>query len=451
MTDGNILIVDDNEEILVALEMFLGEHFSGVSTAKDPRTALKLLGHKEYDVYILDMNFTAGESSGNAGIGLMRSIKKSDLSAIIVFITAYGDLELAVKAMKEGATDFIQKPWDDQKLLATIRAAMEISHSRKKIGLLREKQHQLQLDSQRDHRMVRGESPVMQRVLNTVEKVAPTDASVIILGENGTGKELIAREIHMRSKRRKEVYVRVDLGSLTESLFESEMFGHVKGAFTDAQVDKPGRFELASDGSIFLDEIANISPALQAKLLNVLETGEVTRLGSNIPRAVNVRIISATNRDLDQMVSEGTFRVDLLYRLDTIRIELPPLREHAEDIPALVDFFLERLDQKYGRKVGISKNALNKLAVHTWPGNVRELQYTLEKAVILAESEVLSERDFLLNIRPQEGIKTVDLKQNERDIIIKAIRMNAGNLSRAARHLGISRMTLYNKIRKYEI
>jgi two-component system, NtrC family, response regulator HydG len=399
------------------------------------------------------MNFSPGSSSGKEGLELMKNIRDIHPNAVVIFITAYGDMDLVIKAIREGATDFIQKPWNDQKLLATVRSAMELSKSRQEVVDLREKQHHLQTSQHKDYQMVWGTSGIMETIMETVDKVAGTDASVIILGENGTGKELMAREIHLRSTRREEVFIKVDLGSLSESLFESELFGHVKGAFTDAHMDKPGRFELASGGTLFLDEIANISTALQTKLLTVIENREVTKLGSNLSKAIDARIISATNMKLDQMVHNGTFREDLLYRLNTITIDIPPLRERMDDLPQLIDFFLGRLGEKYGRETGISRGAIAQLAKHTWPGNIRELKYTLEKAVIMADHAILTERDFLLKSSPvsPEGIRMVNLKQNEREIIKKAIQLNGGNLSQAARHLGISRRTLYNKIRKYEI
>jgi len=453
MTEGKILIVDDNEEILVALKMFLGEHFSEVHTREDPDSAMDFIGRNNIDLCILDMNFSPGASSGKEGLTLMKNIRDSHPHAVIIFITAYGDMELVIKAIREGATDFIQKPWDDQKLLATVRSAMELSQSKQKVADLREKQQHLQSVQHMEQQMVWGKSGIMEKVMETVEKVARTDASVIILGENGTGKELVAREIHLRSRRKEEVFIKVDLGSLSESLFESELFGHVKGAFTDAQMEKPGRFELASGGTLFLDEIANISTSLQTKLLTVLENREVTKLGSNLPKAFDTRIISATNMNLEQMVLERTFREDLLYRLNTITIDLPPLRERMEDLPQLVHFFLASLGDKYQRETGISRGALAQLAKHNWPGNIRELKYTLEKAVIMADHDILTERDFLLKTSPvpPDTIRMVNLKQNEREIIKKAIQLNGGNLSQAARHLGISRRTLYNKIRKYEI
>jgi two-component system response regulator HydG len=453
MATGNILIVDDNEEILVALKLFLGEHFTKVHARKNPQEALTCLHNEDIDVFILDMNFSPGVSTGREGIELMNSIRRIDPHAVIVLIAEWGDAELANAAIKAGANNFIQKPWDDLKLLATVRSAMDLSKSRQLVEMLREQQRNLYIDQHKDHQMVYGRSRVMKELMRTVDKVAGTAANVIILGENGTGKELIAREIHLRSERKAGVFIKVDLGSLSESLAESELFGHVRGAFTDAHMDKPGSFEMASGGTLFFDEIDNITSSLQVKLLNVMKNKEVVRLGSNLSRDIDTRIISATNKYRDKMMLDNTFDQDLLSRLNTIRIGLPPLRRRMEDLPLLVDFFLKKLSEKYQKNIVISNGALKKLEKHHWPGNIRELQYTLEKAVILSDHTTLSERDFLFKSRliPAKGIAMVDLKQNEKEIITKAIQLNGGNLSQAARHLGISRRTLYNKISNYEI
>jgi DNA-binding NtrC family response regulator len=453
MANGNLLIVDDNEEILVALMMFLREHFTKVHARKDPQEALACLHNEAIDVFILDMNFSPGASTGREGIELMNAIRRIDPHAVVIFIVEWGDAELATTAIKAGANNFIQKPWDDRKLLATVSSAMDLSKSRQLVEMLREQQRNLYIDQHKDHQMVFGRSRVMEELMRTVDKVAGTAANVIILGENGTGKELIAREIHLRSERKASVFIKVDLGSLSESLAESELFGHVKGAFTDAHMDKPGCFEMASGGTIFFDEIAKIPASLQVKLVNVLENREVIPLGSNLPYAIDTRIISAANMYPKKMVFDKTFREDLLDRLSTIRINLPPLRRRIEDLPLLVEFFLNKLEKKYRKNIGISGGALKKLEKHHWPGNIWELQNTLEKAVILADHNNLSERDFLFKSRliPAKGIAMVDLKQNEKEIIKKAIQLNGGNLSQAARHLGISRRTLYNKISKYEI
>jgi two-component system response regulator HydG len=453
MANGNILLVDDNEEILVALKIFLGEYFNKVYARMNPQDALTCLQNEDIDVFILDMNYRPGASTGREGIELMNAIRRIDPHAVIVFIIEWGNAELANVAIKAGANNFIQKPWNDQQLLATVRSAMDLSKSRQLVERLREHQRNLYIDQHKDHQMVYGRSRVMKELMRTVEKVAATAANVMILGEKGTGKELIAREIHFRSERRTGAFIKVDLGSLSESLAESELFGHIKGAFTDAHMDKPGGFEMASGGTLFIDEIVNITSSLQVKLFNILKNSEVTRLGSNHPMAIDARTITATNKNLKKMVFDKTFREDLLSSLNTIRIDLPPLRRRMEDLPLLVDFFLNKLSEKYRKNIGISNGALRKLEKHHWPGNIRELEFTLEKAVILSDHNTLNERDFLFKSRliPAEGIAMVDLKQNEKEIIKKAIQLNGGNLSRAARHIGISRRTLYNKISKYEI
>jgi two-component system response regulator HydG len=452
-TKGTILIADDNEEILIALKMYLEEHFSRVLTEKDPGKVLKHMQEEAVDVFILDMNFRPGAMSGKEGISLMKSIQYIDPSAVIIFITAYGDVDLAVSAMREGAVNFIQKPWDDHKLLATIGSAMQLSKSRHEVNFLRQKQHHFNEKSQKDHRLISGNSPVMKQVLHLIDRVAQTDTNVLILGENGTGKELAARAIHMKSERKNEVFLGVDLGSLSESLFESELFGHVRGAFTDAKEEKPGRFEIASGGTLFLDEVANIPPNLQSKLLSVIENRTVTRLGSNHPVPVDVRIISATNRDLDRMIVNHTFREDFLFRLNTIQIDLPSLRERIEDLPLLVNYFLEKLSEKYNRvPLRVSRSGMNKLMKHPWPGNIRELQHTLEKAVILTDDNMLMERDFLFkSVTHPEGNSGIrNLADKQKEFILETIRKNGGNISRSARQLNISRRTLYNKLKKYE-
>jgi two-component system response regulator HydG len=453
MVNGNILIVDDDEEILVALMLFLREHFTIVDARKNPQDALACLNSQDIDVFILDMNLSPDASKGREGIELMNTIRRIDHHAVIVFIIEWGDAELANAAIKAGANNYIQKPWDDLKLLATIRSAMDLSKSRQLVETLREQQRNHHIDQHNDHQMVYGRSRLMEELMKTVDKVAGTASNVMILGENGIGKELLAREIHLRSERKAGVFIKVDLGSLSESLAERELFGYVKGAFTDANMDKPGCFEMASGGTIFFDEITNITSSLQVKLLNILKNREVTKLGSNLAMAFDTRIISATNSYLNKIVFDKTIHEDLLSCLNTIRIGIPPLRRRMEDLPLLVDFFLNKLREKYKKNIGISSGALKKLEKHHWPGNIRELQNTLEKAVILADHNTLSERDFLFKSRliPAEGIDMVDLKHNEKEIIKKAILLNGGNLSRAARHLGISRRTLYNKISKYEI
>jgi len=453
MVNGNLLIVDDNEEILVSLMLFLREHFTKVHARKNPQEALDCLHSEDIDVFLLDMNLSPESSKGRDGIELKNTIRRINPHAVVVFIIEWGDAELANAAIKAGANNFIQKPWDDLKLLATVKSAMDLSKSRQLVASLREQQRNLHIDQHPDSQMIYGKSAAMKELMRTVGRIAGTAANVIILGENGTGKELLAREIHRRSERNAGVFIKADLGSLSESLAESELFGHVQGAFVDAFNDKPGSFEMAPEGTVFLDGFTSITPSLQVKLLNVLKNKKITRLGSNIAMDIDTRIISATNMFPQKLVLDKTFNKDLLSHLNAIRINLPPLRRRMEDLPLLVEFFLKKLDEKYRKNLGILHVALKKLEKHHWPGNIRELYNTLERAVILADHNKLSERDFLFKSRliPVEGIAMVDLKQNEKAIIKKAIELNGGNLSRAARHLGISRRTLYNKITKYEI
>jgi DNA-binding NtrC family response regulator len=337
---GNILIVDDNEDLLLAARLFLKQHFTLVHTEQDPEKIPALLNNENYDVILLDMNFTMDATSGVEGFMWLDRVLQIDPSAVVILITAYGDVEMAVKAVKAGATDFVLKPWQNEKLLATISSALNLRYSRLEVDKLRSRERQLSRDiDQRYHDMI-GVSPVIQKVFATIEKVASTDADILILGENGTGKELVARALHRQSPRADEAFISVDMGAIAETLFESELFGHMKGAFTDARENRPGRFELADGGTLFLDEIGNLSLAMQAKLLSVLETRKVTRLGSNRPRDIDIRLICATNMPIYDMVAKNDFRQDLLYRINTVEVNLPPLRERQEDIPLLVDHFL---------------------------------------------------------------------------------------------------------------
>lgn len=452
---GNILIVDDNRDILVALRILLNDEFENIITETNPALIPGILEKNEVDVIILDMNFRAGLNTGNEGIYWMNEILKKDPKAAIVFITAYGDVDIAVKAMKEGALDFIQKPWDDDKLLVTVRNARTIAKSKKEIDNLKDQKRHLLNGKEEEKKMIIGESPAMKGIMHTIEKVAPTDASVLILGENGTGKELIARELHKKSERSDEVFVRVDLGSIAPTLFESELFGHVKGAFTGALRDKPGRFEIADKGTLFLDEIGNIPPTLQIKLLTALQNREITRLGSSKSISIDIRLISATNFSVNDLLKQHGFREDLLYRINTIKVELPPLRERVEEIPSLADHFLNVYSKKYKKKKPVLKRRLlNKLSDYQWPGNVRELQHTIEKVIILHdEEEELSEEDFFFDkpVSYESTSNTLNLEENEKDLIRKALKINRGNISKTAEDLGISRKTLYNKLHRYEI
>jgi DNA-binding NtrC family response regulator len=451
---GNILIVDDNEDLLLAARLFLKQHFSLVHTEQDPEKIPALLNNENYDVILLDMNFTMDATSGVEGFMWLDKILQIDPSAVVILITAFGDVEMAVKAVKSGATDFVLKPWQNEKLLATISSALNLRYSRLEVDKLRFRQKQLSDDiDQRYHNMI-GVSPAIQKVFATIDKVAGTEADILILGENGTGKELVARALHRQSPRANEVFISVDMGALAETLFESELFGHMKGAFTDAKENRPGRFELADGGTLFLDEISNLSLAMQAKLLSVLEMRKVTRLGSNKPQDIDIRLICATNMPIYDMVAKNDFRQDLLYRINTVEINLPPLRERQEDISLLVDHFLGIFAKKYQKTItGVSSPALKKLERYQWPGNIRELIHTLERSVILAESQMLQPSDFLF----PETEKDVDsivfenynLEDVEKTIIRKTLKKHKGNISHASEELGLTRTSLYRRMEKY--
>lgn len=447
---AKILIVDDNEEILIALKLFLSEYLETIITEKNPNLIPNLIENNNFDIIILDMNFSLGQSTGNEGIFWMNKILEYDKDAVIIFITAYGDIELSVKAIKMGATDFIQKPWNDEKLLGTLFSAIKLRKSKIEIHNLRDKQTHLKNDIEKQYSLLGGKSPAMQKVFEAIEKVASTEANVLILGENGTGKELVAREIHKKSKRANEVFVKVDMSALSETLFESEMFGHKKGSYTDAKEDRAGRFEIANKGSLFLDEIGNLSPAIQSKLLSVLQNREITRIGSNTPVPVDIRLITATNKPLYEMIESNTFRDDLMYRINTIQIEVPPLRERTDDIPILLDHFLKIFSGKYS-KPGLksSEKIIEKLCHHSWPGNVRELQHTVEKAIILSDEQILQPSDFFFHGINIQNTTSLNLQENEKLIIVKAINKHKGNLTYASDELGVTRKTLYNKIKKY--
>lgn len=450
---GKLLIIDDNEDILLSLKLLLNKYFDVIRTEKNPNIIPGILSNETYDLYLLDMNFSAGMSTGNEGIFWMHKILSIDPAAVIVFITAYADVDLAVKALKEGATDFIQKPWEKEKLITTVRNAYRIRSSTAEISRLKQKQQHLTENIDRQYDLVQGNSESIKSLMNTVRKVAVTDANILILGENGTGKEMIAREIHRQSARSGEVFISVDMGALSGTLFESELFGHMQGSYTGAGEDRPGRFEIASGGTLFLDEIGNIPVDLQIKLLAAIQKREIIRLGSNKPIPIDIRLIAASNKPLHKMVEEGSFREDLLYRINTIQLDLPPLRERKEDIPKLASFFIQKFAGKYQRpNLSIDNKEILKMQNYAWPGNVRELQHCIEKAVILSDSDSLCIDDvvFVRNGSQDMDIyDTLNLEENERRIIQRAISRSKGNLSAAAIALGISRKTLYNKIEKY--
>lgn len=454
MIKGSILIVDENKSILKSLELIMKNEFEKVITLTDPNRIPEALKGKDIGIVMMDMNFKPGIHNGNEGLFWMREIFKYDTDISLVIVTASGDIDLAVKAIKEGAVDFILKPWDSSKLLATVNAAWQLRISRLEASILKKDNQLLKKEINRGgEKIVLGASPTMINVMNIVKKVAGTDANVLITGENGTGKELVAREIHNLSKRSGELMVSVDMGSITESLFESELFGHVKGAFTDARDDRKGKFEVSQNGTLFLDEIGNLSLPSQAKLLSVLQNRYVVRVGSNKQIPVNIRLVCATNCDLVQMVNEGRFREDLLYRINTIMIEVPPLRDRVDDIPILANYFLRVNCERYDKAgLKISTHALEKLANHNWPGNVRELQHSIEKAVIMCDSPVLKPADFVFNSSMKPIISTeVTLEEMEKKLIYDSMKRYSNNISVVSEKLGITRQTLYNKMKKYEL
>lgn len=451
---GRILVVDDDGDVLQAARLFLKQHVALVETEKDPKSLPTLLRNQSYDLILLDMNFTEDVSSGEEGFFWLEKIKEIDPSIAVILITAYGDIDKAVKAVKGGATDFVLKPWQNEKLLATVSSALKLTDSRRQIVALQDQQKQLSNDIDHHYREIIGRSSSMMEVFQTIEKVAATDANVLILGENGTGKELIARAIHRRSNRRENVFINVDMGSISENLFESELFGYVKGAFTDAKEDRAGRFEIANKGTLFLDELGNIPLALQSKLLTVLQSRKVTRVGSVTSKPIDIRLVSATNQSLDEMVSSGEFRQDLLFRINTIEIHLPPLRERISDIPLLVDHFVKLYSKKYHKELkSIADDTLNKLAEYHWPGNVRELQHAVERAVILSDNGQLEPSDFMLIKQDDTGeqmhIEDYNLEEVEKMVLRKALKKHTGNISKAAEELGLTRASLYRRLEKY--
>ena len=452
MKEGCIVIVDDNKNVLSALKILLDSYFDKVVLLSSPNTLISSLREHNPDIVLLDMNYSAGINTGNEGLFWLSEVKKSDAEIPVVLFTAYADIDLAVRALKDGASDFIVKPWDNAKMLATLQAAMALRRSRKEVKRLRERQSVLNSELNREGEFCWGRSEAMQGLMQMVEKVAKTDANILITGENGTGKEIIARRVHQLSSRVDESMVSVDMGAVTETLFESELFGHVKGAFTDARADRAGKFEAADKGTLFLDEIGNLSYILQAKLLTALQSRQVVRVGSNTPIEVDIRLICATNRDLPKSVKEGEFREDLLYRINTIQIEVPPLRRRKEDIPLLALFFLGRFAKKYKKgELFLNEKAQEKLMNYSWPGNVRELEHTIEKAVILSEEGELQPSDFLLNMSDEQAIilDAITLEDMEKLLISKAMAKFDNNISSVASELGITRPTLYSKIKRY--
>ena len=426
--------------------------YNHVKCLSTPNQIVSELRKIEYHLVLLDMNFKSGANTGNEGLFWLKEIKEKSPATSVVHITAYGDVELAVNALKRGATDFVLKPWDNAKLLATVQSAIQLSLSKVEVDDLKQKQKELKRVINKEEKFIIGSSPELMKVLKMVQKVAQTDTNILITGENGTGKELIAREIHRLSKRNNEVLVSVDMGAITETLFESELFGHMKGAFTDAKESRSGKFEVANKGTLFLDEIGNLSFNLQAKLLAALQNREISRLGSTKPTPIDIRLICATNKNLPQMVENELFREDLLYRINTIQVEVPPLRERGNDILILADFFLKKYAYKYDKPTPkLNKQAQDKLLKYQWPGNIRELEHSCEKAVILSDQQILGANDFYLKpvSSKLKDNASLNIEEMEKKLINEALDKNPGNISAAANELGITRQTLYNKMKKF--
>lgn len=453
--NGKLLIVDDHKQVLKALIQLLEPEFDSITGISNPNQISSFINKEEFDLILLDMNFSAGVNTGNEGIYWLNRILKSDPSAVVVMITAYADVNLAVRAIKEGATDFVVKPWDNNKLITTLQAACKLRKSKLENKKLRDRQKQLNKGIIKSYGPLIGKSPVMENVLQLINKVAKTDANVLVIGENGTGKELIVKEIHNISPRADEAFVSIDIGTIAETLFESEMFGHIKGAFTDAREDKTGWFETAIGGSLFLDEIGNLSLTMQSKLLAAIQNRIIFKVGSKTPIPFDIRLICATNKNLEEMIMKNLFREDLYYRINTIVIEIPPLRDRGEDIILLAEHFLKEYAGKYEKfNLKFSSKTLDRIMKYNWPGNVRELRHTVEKAVILSDSDVLTPDGFIISHPSQHTIhqeKPSTFAEIEKQAIQIALRNNNGNVFKASKELGLARQTLYNKMQKYNL
>jgi DNA-binding NtrC family response regulator len=452
MIDAKILIIDDDRDVLESARMFLKQEFRLIRIEERPERLVSILSEDDYDVILLDMNYKKGVNDGQEGFYWLEKILAVDPNAVVILITAYGEVDLAVKAMKQGATDFILKPWKNQKLLGTINASLTLRRSKKEVEKLRTAQAALHENAEIGFSDFIGDSPAIRRIHELIARVAPTDADVLVLGENGTGKELVARALHRMSLRSEQAFVTVDLGAIADTLFESELFGHVKGAFTDARQDKPGRFEIASGGTIFLDEIGNLALSLQAKLLSVLQQRNVQRLGSGKVIPVDVRVISATNMPLHELTAEKKFRQDLLYRLNTVEIRIPSLRERVEDIPMLASHFLSVYSKKYKRPgMKIDKSVLGQMKKYSWPGNIRELQHAVERAVILSDDKIIHSAELIIagsETKTNDGIpRTMD--EMEKQFIIASLARNNGHVSNTAKALGMTRTALYRRMKKH--
>ena len=450
LKNAKILAVDDDQDVLVAVKMLLRPEVKEIVTEKNPEKILSLLAQNQFDLILLDMNYKSSLNTGNEGIFWLRKIREINKTVVVIMITAYGDIDLAVRSVKEGANDFVLKPWRNERLLETLESCCQQS-------ITGNKQSTKNTSSKAETSLL-GSSEAMQDVLYKIEKIAPTDANILILGENGTGKTEVAKLIHQKSLRYQKAFVHADLGSLTESLFESELFGHKKGAFTDAREDRAGRFESANEGTLFLDEIGNISLPQQAKLLTVLQNREVTRLGTNAPISINIRLISATNAPIKEMASQNQYRKDLIYRLNTIEIMLPPLRMRGNDVVLLAEYFMKSYSEKYHKNlVEIDEKAKVKLRQYAFPGNIRELQHSIERAVIMADNQAITARDLDLNssietpVMMSQESSILRIDEIEKSTILKAIERHDGNITKAARELGLTRTALYRRLGKYDI
>ncbi|MBU8892301.1 MAG: sigma-54 dependent transcriptional regulator [Bacteroidales bacterium] len=448
----NILIADDDQQILETLKLLLKYEFNKIKCLSNPNLIPEVIRKEKFDVVLLDMNFSTGKTSGNEGLYWLREIKKQDSDLTVVMISAYATINLAVEAMREGAIDFILKPWENQKLLATLKSACKYNYTKEELATSKAINKQITEDADKQFTLVHTESVRMQKIMDIIYTVAPTEANILILGENGTGKEVIAREIHKKSRQKDEAFVHVDLGAIVENLFESELFGHTKGSFTGAIANKKGRIEIANNSTLFLDEIGNISIPLQGKLLTAIQNKEVYPVGSQRKVKVNTRLICATNKNINKLIKENRFREDLLYRINTIEIEIPPLRERKEDIRILTEHFIERFNQKYSKNCKINEKTHKQLENHTWPGNVRELQHSLEKAVILTTKDYLQ----IESINPGGSYDLINEKDNHKTweeielyYLKKAISRYYGNISEIAKELKLSRPAIYRKIKKY--
>lgn len=450
--EGHILVVDDHREVLASTEQMLSMEFSKISTLEDPSMLPDFLSANQVDVIMLDMNFSPGKDSGEEGLYWLRKIREMDPEFVVLLITAYGDVDLAVKAINEGGTDFIVKPWDPQKLIASLQTALELRKTRQQVVRLKNEGLELKKDLNRHSDPLIGNSPALKKVLDQVKKAAPTDANILILGENGSGKELLAQLIHQSSVRADQVFLQVDMAALPPTLFESELFGHKKGAFTDAHQDRTGRFEMASGGTLFLDEIGNLEYPLQSKLLNAVQTKSITPLGGSKPVQVDIRLISATNRNLRKLVSEKLFREDLFYRLNTICIEVPPLRERGEDISLIASYFFQKFGEKYlGFKPQVTPSVYKKLQSLSWPGNIRELKHMIENSIIMLDGTIVKEEHLMTANSEAEQVNAEEynLASIEKEAISRALNKAGGNISQAAQLLDITRTTLYSKISKH--